>query len=272
MPTDSSAPVVVGIDGSDASTDAALWAIDEAISRDVALLLVHVIPVAHAPEEPIDPTMLEGEYAETALRAASAVVAAADRPVKVETEIVWGRPDLAMLEMSRRASMVCVGSVGIGFIARRFLGSTAAALAERAHCPVAILRSPHQVSSAGTDWIVVPVDASPGNADVVEFAMDEARLRHAPVLAVGVWDDDFGDTSYDELDQRVSEMTRRHPGVHVYPVATRSRVAGFLADNHGESIQLAVLGANVAEQVAQIIGPHSRPLIAHGECSVVVVR
>ena len=272
MRTDSSAPVVVGIDGSKASTDAALWAVDEAISRDVPLRLVHVIPVAHAPEEPIDPSQLEGEYAETALRAASAAVAAVDRPVKVETEILWGRPDLAMIEISGRASLVCVGSVGIGFVARRFLGSTAAALAERAHCPVAVLRSPHEVPSTGADWIVVPVDASPDNADVVEFAMTEARLRHAPVLAVGVWDDDFGDTTYDELDQRVGEMTRSHPGVHVYPVATRSRVAGFLADNHGESIQLAVLGASAAGQVAQIIGPHSRPLIAHGECSVAVVR
>lgn len=272
MQADSSAPVVVGIDGSDAATDAALWAIDEAISRNVSLRLVHVIPVAHAPERPIDPTMLEGEYAESALRAASAIVNAADRPVKVETDILWGRPDLAMIEQSRQASLVCVGSVGIGVVARRFLGSTAGALAERAHCPVAILRSPHQVPSTGADWIVVPVDGTPDNADVVEFAMNEAQLRHAPVLAVGVWDDDFGDTTYDELDQRVSEMTKRYPGVHVYPVATRSRVSGFLAENRDESIQLAVLGANAAGQVAQIIGPHSRPLIAHGECSVLVVR
>ncbi|TPG32727.1 universal stress protein [Mycolicibacterium hodleri] len=272
MHADASAPVVVGIDGSHAAIDAVLWAVDEAISRDVPLLLVHVMPVAHAPERPIDPAMLEGEYAESTLRAASAVVEAADRPVKVETDILWGRADLAMIEQSAQASLVCVGSVGIGFVARKFLGSTAAALAERAHCPVAILRSPRQVPSTGVDWIVVPVDGAPGNAEVVEYAMHEAELRHAPILAVGVWDDDFGNTSYAELDQRVAEMTQRHPGVHVYPVATRSRVAGFLAENRGESVQLAVVGANAATQVAQIIGPHSRPLIAHGQCSVLVVR
>ncbi|MBJ7338118.1 universal stress protein [Mycolicibacterium sp.] len=272
MQADPSAPVVVGIDGSDAALDAALWAVEEAISRDVSLLLVHVIPVQHAPERPIDPTRLEGEYAQTVLRAASAIVNAADRPVKVETDIIWGRADLAMVELSARASLVCVGSVGIGFVARRFLGSTAVVLAEGAHCPVAILRSPHQVPRTGADWIVVPVDTKPGNADVIEYAMREAELRHAPILAVGVWDDDFGDTTYADLDQRVGEMIQRHPGVHVYPVATRSRVAGFLAENRDESIQLAVLGADAADQVGQIVGPHSRPMIAHGQCSVLVVR
>ena len=34
---ESSAPVVVGVDGSDAAINAAKWAIDEAISRDVPL-------------------------------------------------------------------------------------------------------------------------------------------------------------------------------------------------------------------------------------------
>jgi nucleotide-binding universal stress UspA family protein len=37
-----SAPVVVGVDGSDAAIDAAKWAIDEAISRDVPLRIVQV--------------------------------------------------------------------------------------------------------------------------------------------------------------------------------------------------------------------------------------
>lgn len=272
MIAESSAPVVVGIDGSEAAIDAALWALDEAIVRDVALRLVHVIPVMKAPARPIDPRVLECEYAESVLRAASAVVEAADRPVKVETDYLWGRADLAMIEQSGKASLMCVGSVGIGVVARRFLGSTASALAERARCPVAILRSPHKVADDGRDWIVVPVDGTPGNAEVVEYAMSEARLRHAPVLAVGVWDDDFGATSSDELDQRVAEVQQRHPNVHVYPVATRSHVSDFLAMHREESVQLAVLGANAAGQLAQIIGPHSHPLIAHGQCSVLVVR
>src|SRR6185436_12732044 len=37
-----SAPIVVGVDGSTAALTAARWAIDEAISRDVPLRIVHV--------------------------------------------------------------------------------------------------------------------------------------------------------------------------------------------------------------------------------------
>ena len=38
-----SASVVVGIDGSSAAVHAAIWAVDEAVSRDIPLRLIHVI-------------------------------------------------------------------------------------------------------------------------------------------------------------------------------------------------------------------------------------
>ena len=41
--------VVVGIDGSRSALDAALWAVDEAVSRDIPLRLVYAIDPAIAP-------------------------------------------------------------------------------------------------------------------------------------------------------------------------------------------------------------------------------
>ena len=41
-----SSPVIVGIDGSTAALRAALWAVDEAVSRDTPLRLVHVVPAS----------------------------------------------------------------------------------------------------------------------------------------------------------------------------------------------------------------------------------
>ncbi|MBJ7336111.1 universal stress protein [Mycolicibacterium sp.] len=52
------APVVVGIDGSASALRAAEWAVDEAISRDAALRLIHVI------EPGSEAVRLETEYAE----------------------------------------------------------------------------------------------------------------------------------------------------------------------------------------------------------------
>ena len=140
----SSAPVVVGVDGSDAAINATQWAVDEAISRDVALRIVHVTHIEGQPAAPEDGFRLDVQYAESSLRAATAAVKATGKPVNVETEILWGSPDTALINESRNASMVCVGSVGIGAMARKLRGSTAATLAEKASCPVAIIRTPHR--------------------------------------------------------------------------------------------------------------------------------
>ena len=54
-----SAPVVVGVDGSNAAINAAKWAIDEAISRDVPLRIVHARHIEQPPAAPEDAFHLE---------------------------------------------------------------------------------------------------------------------------------------------------------------------------------------------------------------------
>jgi hypothetical protein len=102
--------------------------------------------------------------------------------------------------------------------------------------------------------------------------MTEARLHSAPVLAVGVRDEGFPESEYDELDRRIERWAKRYPDVHIRPVATRGTVTQFLAENRDESVQLTVVGGDGGPDVVQIIRPHSHPLVAHGDCSVLVVR
>lgn len=84
--------IVVGIDGSKPAVQAALWAVDEAASRDIPLRLLYAI-------EPDDPgyaahgaAARKLAAAENAVRYAFTAVEAADRPVKVEVEITQERP------------------------------------------------------------------------------------------------------------------------------------------------------------------------------------
>ncbi|HME75413.1 MAG TPA: universal stress protein [Mycobacterium sp.] len=265
--------VVVGIDGSEAAIQAARWAVDEAVSREIPLRLVQVIPeqAEPAPLASVGTVGMEREYAETALRIASAAVEATGKPVKVETAILRGDPAAMLIAESRDAEMVCVGSVGIGRFARAFLGSTAAELAEAAHCPVAIIRTQQSQLKHDSALIVVEVSESPDNNHVVEQAMAEAQLRHAPVLALGVLRKDTGDMPSDELKRRVECWGRRHPGVNIYAGATRADIADFLAVMD-KTIQLAVIGSTDADQVARLIGPHRHPSLGHAECSVLIVR
>ena len=263
-------PVVVGIDGSEAALSAALWAVDEAVDREAPLRLVHAVGVARDRSIPFDFYRPEIEYGEGALRAASSAVASTGKTVKVETDILWDSPDSALIAESRSAAIVCVGSAGIGWGAGRLLGSTAATVAEKAQCPVVVVRRrPATSVRTSPDWLVVGVDNRAGNDLVVADALEEARLRHAPVLAVGTWANMAGAVTYDELDRRVTRW-RRDPDVHIYPVSSDAGLAQFLADPE-ECVQLAVVGAVDADQIQPIGGPHERALVAHAQCSVMVV-
>ena len=261
--------IVVGIDGSDAAINAAKWAVAEATSRDIPLRLIHVIPERRA-DAPADDESLDIEYGETALRAACAALHAIDKPVKVETDLVHGSPASALISESRDAAMVCIGSVGIGQIARKIIGSTADAVAQNAHCPVAVVRTNREAGESPSGSIAVVVDDKPGNDAVLEHGFAEALLRKAPILAMGVWRWGFGEIPYRKLDRRLGRWVTQHPEVHVRPAAARNGAAEFLTSTQ-EPVQLAVVATEDAHKVAQMVGPLT-PHFGRSGCSVLVVR
>lgn len=246
--------VVVGIDGSQAALDAATWAVAEAISRGMPLRLVHVSPVTHA-HPPAKVRRCDIERGETALSRAEMTIRHTGTAVQIETAIRCGRPDCVLIDESREAALVCVGSHGKGPCARMPLGSTAAALAKHAHCPIAIVRSG---GSPQTDsgWIAAVQNDEPDNDAVVHRAMEEGRLRRAPVLLI---------------DMRLDSWVRRYPDVHVQTVVARQ---GEMRrdENHSNSIQLAVVGSADAEHVAQLVWPDYHPVLGDDNRSVLLLR
>ncbi|WP_156689297.1 universal stress protein [Mycobacterium sp. Marseille-P9652] len=261
-------PVMVGIDGSQAAISAALWAVDESISRGVPMRLVSVIKPTHPSS---DDYARDLEHAESCLRAAQLAIESSRKPVSVETDIPRGPASALLVEASRDAEMFCVGSVGIGRYARAILGSTAAELAEKAHCPVAVLRTERDQPPPDINWIVVRMSDEPDNDTVIRYASWEAKLRRAPMLVLGTAPEDLGEHADGAFERRVDEWRRRHPEVRVYPITTRAGIASFLADND-ERVQLAVIGAAEAGELARLVGPSGHPLFRHAECSVLVVR
>jgi nucleotide-binding universal stress UspA family protein len=243
-------PVVAGIDGSQAALDAARWAVAEAITRDVPLRLVHVRPT-----KPAEDSSSDLESIESALGLAEMTVQDMEKSVKVETALLRGRPDCALIHESREAAMICVGSAGRGPCARMPLGSTAAALAQHAHCPVAIVRT---CAAPPTDsgWIAAVQNDEPDNDAVVHRAMAEGRLRNAPVLLI---------------DRRLNSWVRRYPDVHVQTVAVRPGGTRFL-EHHGSTIQLAVVGSADAETITRLVWPDYHPVLGDANCSVLLLR
>ncbi len=255
--------IVVGVDGSRVGVRAALWALDEATSRDLPLRLVAA--AEHG----------DTAAAQTAVAAAAAAVQAADTQVAVSTDVVAGSPTQVLLEASRRAAMLCVGAVGLKHFDHARVGSTAAALVASAHCPVAVVRGGPRPGG----WVVVELDQTPDAATVLQFAVEEARLRRAPLRALGTWQsadhdpqtiEDSGRMVRAQLDRRLEQWRHRYPDLDVLPIAVRDSGLDFLAEN-ATQIQLVVLGARNTAAVAELLGPVGLSALHDTDCAILVV-
>ena len=281
---ETSAPrsIVVGVDGSKAAIRAALWAIDEALSRDLLLRLVYAIEPGDAAQGP-EHAARKLAVGETATREAVMAIEATNKPVKIEVEIDQDRPVSALIRASRPAAMICVGAVGFHHFQPGRVGSTAAAIAASAHCPVAIIHT-HEGGHARSDpgWIVVEADNSPHTGVLLEAAMEEARLRNAPLRIITCWQSRISDIRGSEgvadtnrrvqaeLDRRLSRWTHHYPDLDVQSVALHGSLIDYLAENV-HSVQLVVVGARDHRTVQQLVGPSGYAALRHTNCSVLVV-
>jgi nucleotide-binding universal stress UspA family protein len=260
--------VVVAVDGSQAATNALRWAIGEAAGRQAALRIVYA---AGDDDLPAGDIRRAFDAAERSLRFATDVVIEVGKSVAVETEILWGPVSAVLIHESRTATLLCVGAVGADGHPGEVLGTTAAALAENAYCPVSIIRGPRVGPAGGVDWIVVAVNDRPDNDAVIECTLNEARLRHAPVLAVGVGAEDLGETTYQELDRRIEKWKLRNPDIRIHGVACMGSIGQYLQSHATESVQLAVLGGNDVDQIAYLVWPHNQSAAPRGERSILIV-
>jgi nucleotide-binding universal stress UspA family protein len=71
-------------------------------------------------------------------KAAAQLGGAAPSSVTVQASI--GLPSAQLIEVSRDADLLVIGSRGAGGFTRLIVGSTSAQVSEHAHCPVVIVR------------------------------------------------------------------------------------------------------------------------------------
>lgn len=129
-----SGPVVVGVDGSGTSLRALGFAVERAAQRDVPLRLLRVWePSGSAPEE-------TGAAERAAAEESVAPWRRAFPDVPVEIQATPGNPAALLVEASRAAQLVVVGSRGRGGLRGMLLGSVSQQLIHHAHCPVAVVR------------------------------------------------------------------------------------------------------------------------------------
>ncbi|MFF7177497.1 universal stress protein [Streptomyces sp. NPDC008121] len=139
-------PVVVGVDGSEASKQALRWAVRqaEATGGVVLALMAWDLPHAHLALGWMPPAT--GEEAAVAERAQQELTQIVEEvvgprpPVEVHAEVRRGTPASVLLNAARTASLLVVGSRGHGAFAGLLLGSVAQHCTQHAACPVLVVR------------------------------------------------------------------------------------------------------------------------------------
>jgi nucleotide-binding universal stress UspA family protein len=275
--------VVVGVDGSRAAIRAALWAVDEAVSRDIPLRLVYALDPGEDNDVHPDDAARRLATAEIAVRSAVTAVESTDKPVTIEVEITQGHATSTLVRASRSAVMVCVGAVGLNHFQRGRVGSTAAALASSANCPVAIIRGHDRPAGRLADGIIVETDAGPRDGVVLEAAMEEARLRKTQLTVISCWQSQFTDI-HDaggvadgnrrvgaQLDRRLARWTRRYPDLAVKSVVVHGSTMNYLAKNP-DSVQLVVVGAHDCHHVEELVGPTGNAALRDTDSSLLIVN
>jgi nucleotide-binding universal stress UspA family protein len=149
----SSRTIVVGVDGSPASRIAVLWGAEEARLRGATLRAVHAweAPLSvSAPEPiiggfPIIPELEPGEVRESYEAAGERLLdegLAGVEGVEIERMVVDGPPAATLVDISRDADMLVVGSHHRGRVADLVLGSVSKACVQHASCPVVVIPAP----------------------------------------------------------------------------------------------------------------------------------
>lgn len=295
--------VVVGVDRSPASRDALRYALTAAAHRGAPVEVVSTYPV------PLpwgggtlglpDPEKLYGATRDRTAAFLEEVrqgppVAGVPALGAVETEVVVSEGPAAavLVERSREAGLLVVGSRGRGPVRTALLGSVALHCVTQAPCPVVVVRA-----DAGRPpvrgVVVVGIDGSEASRTALVAALDEAGRRGAAVEAVAVyhpgddWTDLYSFTSPGyggiraDVERGARQMTEevvasvRASGaapVEVRTVFTEGRPSEVLAERSRDA-ELLVLGSRgLAGFSGLVLGSVTLRCLNAAACPVMVLH
>ncbi|WP_039923425.1 universal stress protein [Amycolatopsis decaplanina] len=295
MPSAAEGAVVVGIDGSGSARRAAVWAAGEAAKRGERLRLVHVYTIPQVRMPAVVPSA-EGIRSAFEARGARWLAEACDAVAErypdlvVETAAREWVPVAALIQESQAATMIVLGSRGLGGFTGLLVGSTAVALAQHGHCPIVVARGRRlEDVPPETGPVVAGTDGSESSDAALAFAFDEASLRGTDLIVVRVWNevtdhesarahaltvdpDAIESAERRATDEQLAPWRAKFPDLRVETVIARGRPVRALL-GFGEHAQLLVVGSRGRGGFqGMLLGSTSQALVVHSECPVAVIR
>jgi nucleotide-binding universal stress UspA family protein len=134
--------IVVGVDGSKPARAALAWAATQAALTAAPLTVITTWSYPTSYGYPMAwPTDMDfAADAKSELEASIHDVLGTNPPVKITASVIEGHPSLVLVDASKSAALVVVGSRGHGEFTGMLLGSVSEFVATHAHCPVVIIR------------------------------------------------------------------------------------------------------------------------------------
>jgi nucleotide-binding universal stress UspA family protein len=136
--------IVVGVDGSKGSADARRWALQEARLRGAKVRVAHAWAYPEASTYHQAAHLLRIPFAEEAAALLDRMVEEAGAEadgIEIGKEVVEGQAGPILVKAARRASMLVVGSRGLGGFSGLLLGSVSQQCAHHAPCPLVIVKT-----------------------------------------------------------------------------------------------------------------------------------
>ena len=281
-----SAIITAGFDSSAPSSNAVLWAADEAarLGAELRIVSCYSKPVGSDPwirSDAFDFDVM-AERTRSDLGTVAQTIAERHADLTVETVAALGDPGTELVKQATGSSLIVVGTTGGGAVRSFLLGSVAHAVAHDASCPAVLV--PNTDLRAPTNRIVVGTDGSPSSAAAVDWATDEAALRNAELVVVHAWHYPYHIRS---TESHGRDLTRADAALLLEESVAASRerrsdpVRGELVENDAAAALLEVAGDADLVVVgsrgrggfrALLFGSVARAVSQHAACPTVVVR
>lgn len=289
--------VVVGFDGTATSGAAVEWAAREAERSGRQLTVVHAANYAVLPGPmgtvPFRPDLFR-EAANTIIAEGVEIA----RKIS-ETLPVTGRSTIAgatptLVEASRDAELLVLGTRGQGELSAVALGSTAYAVTAHAHCPVVVVRGESAELPGPERPVLVGVDGSDHATSALAYAADYAAQASAPLrvlttfasTAHPTWTEsvmnalDEGGVSYESIVSQAARKVlvaaaragrERQPGLQVSEVLVEGVAARALSAAARGAGLLVVGSRGRGAFSGLVLGSVSHGVLHTAPCPVAVI-